>query len=65
MRMDKVLNGVTGGNDLGGRGTVKQLAGHVGFDSLPDQLVNKSLQNGFCFNIMCIGETGIGKNMFK
>jgi len=62
MRMDKVLNGVTGGNDLGGRGTVKQLAGHVGFDSLPDQLVNKSLQNGFCFNIMCIGETGIGKS---
>lgn len=62
MRMDKVLNGVTGGKDLGGRGAVKQLAGHVGFDSLPDQLVNKSLQNGFCFNIMCIGETGIGKS---
>ena len=62
MRMDKVLNGVSEGKDVGGgRGTVKQLAGHVGFDSLPDQLVNKSLQNGFCFNIMCIGETGIGK----
>jgi len=56
------LNGVTEGNDLGGRGNVKKLAGHVGFDSLPDQLVNKSLQNGFCFNIMCIGETGIGKS---
>lgn len=32
-----------------------KLAGHVGFDSLPDQLVNKSVQNGFVFNIMCIG----------
>lgn len=33
-----------------------KLAGHVGFDSLPDQLVNKSVQNGFVFNIMCIGK---------
>lgn len=31
------------------------LAGHVGFDSLPDQLVNKSIFQGFCFNILCIG----------
>ncbi|XP_054887663.1 septin 10 [Poeciliopsis prolifica] len=38
------------------------LAGHVGFDSLPDQLVNKSISQGFCFNILCIGETGIGKS---
>lgn len=33
-----------------------KLSGHVGFDSLPDQLVNKSVQNGFVFNILCIGE---------
>lgn len=39
-----------------------KLAGHVGFDSLPDQLVNKSVQGGFAFNIMCIGETGLGKS---
>lgn len=39
-----------------------KLAGHVGFDSLPNQLVNKSVQNGFAFNIMCIGETGLGKS---
>lgn len=32
-----------------------KLSGHVGFDSLPDQLVNKSVQNGFVFNIICIG----------
>ncbi|KAM4699040.1 septin-10-like isoform 1-T1 [Discoglossus pictus] len=38
------------------------LAGHVGFDSLPDQLVNKSIHQGFCFNILCVGETGIGKS---
>jgi len=38
------------------------LAGHVGFDSLPDQLVNKITHQGFCFNILCIGETGVGKS---
>ncbi|XP_032082068.1 septin-10 isoform X1 [Thamnophis elegans] len=38
------------------------LSGHVGFDSLPDQLVNKSIHQGFCFNILSIGETGIGKS---
>nr|XP_033783237.1 septin-8 isoform X1 [Geotrypetes seraphini] len=38
------------------------LGGHVGFDSLPDQLVNKSVNQGFCFNILCVGETGIGKS---
>ncbi|XP_069129148.1 septin-11-like [Argopecten irradians] len=38
------------------------LNGHVGFDSLPDQLVNKSVSQGFCFNILCLGETGIGKS---
>ncbi|XP_055495633.1 septin-11 isoform X3 [Leucoraja erinacea] len=38
------------------------LSGHVGFDSLPDQLVNKSTTHGFCFNILCVGETGIGKS---
>ncbi|KAK5864576.1 hypothetical protein PBY51_015808 [Eleginops maclovinus] len=38
------------------------LAGHVGFDSMPDQLVNKSVNHGFCFNILCVGETGLGKS---
>ena len=32
------------------------LSGHVGFDSLPDQLVNKSVSQGFCFNILCVGQ---------
>lgn len=39
-----------------------KLNGHVGFDSLPDQLVSKHVQQGFSFNILCIGETGIGKS---
>jgi len=39
-----------------------KLGGHVGFDSLPDQLVNKSVQSGFSFNILSIGETGVGKS---
>ncbi|NP_001077035.1 septin-8-B [Danio rerio] len=38
------------------------LSGHVGFDSLPDQLVSKSVSQGFSFNILCVGETGIGKS---
>ncbi|XP_067103395.1 septin-8-A-like isoform X2 [Osmerus mordax] len=39
-----------------------ELGGRVGFDSLPDQLVSKSVTQGFCFNILCVGETGIGKS---
>ncbi|KFQ46346.1 Septin-10, partial [Nestor notabilis] len=38
------------------------LSGHVGFSSLPDQLVKKSISRGFCFNILCVGETGSGKS---
>ncbi|KAJ8266053.1 hypothetical protein GJAV_G00125370 [Gymnothorax javanicus] len=38
------------------------LSGHVGFDSMPDQLVNKCVSSGFCFNILCVGETGLGKS---
>ncbi|KAG5444871.1 cell division protein [Opisthorchis viverrini] len=36
--------------------------GRVGFDSIPDQLVNKAISQGFAFNILCVGETGIGKS---
>lgn len=28
----------------------------MGFDSLPDQLVNKCVNKGFDFNILCIGK---------
>ncbi|XP_055462119.1 septin-14 [Psammomys obesus] len=36
--------------------------GHFGFECLPTQLVSKSIQKGFSFNILCVGETGIGKS---
>ena len=39
-----------------------RLSGKVGFDSLPDQMVTKSTMKGFDFNILCVGETGIGKS---
>ncbi|PIC28627.1 hypothetical protein B9Z55_020478 [Caenorhabditis nigoni] len=42
-------------------GRVMQLNGHVGFDSLPHQLVKKAVEAGFQFNLMCVGETGMGK----
>jgi len=48
--------------ELNNGNRVLNLSGHVGFDSLPDQLVNKATSQGFCFNILCIGETGIGKS---
>jgi len=41
---------------------LKQLSGHVGFDRLPDQVVNRSLRQGFQFNILLVGDTGIGKS---
>ncbi len=37
-----------------------RLSGHVGFDSLPDQLVNKCVNKGFDFNVLCIGECIMG-----
>ena len=43
----------------GADGRQLRLAGHVGFDSLPDQLVNKSVNRGFAFNILCIGKSEI------
>lgn len=29
---------------------------HFGFECLPHQLVNKSIQQGFSFNILCVGK---------
>jgi septin family protein len=38
------------------------LKGYVGFDKLANQFVAKCVRDGFAFNILCIGETGIGKS---
>merc|ERR1712079_256621 len=53
-----------GGSGGGGVGKMRNLSlgGHVGINSLPDQLVNQSVTAGFTFNVMCIGETGLGKS---
>uniref|UniRef100_A0A8C7ZXA6 Septin n=1 Tax=Oryzias sinensis TaxID=183150 RepID=A0A8C7ZXA6_9TELE len=39
-----------------------ELSGHVGLRSLPDQLVKRAVKQGYSFNILCVGETGIGKS---
>lgn len=64
MTTDDLENGGAGDhiNDIMDEVRNLHLAGHVGFDSLPDQLVNKATNQGFCFNILCVGETGIGKS---
>ncbi|KAI3385059.1 hypothetical protein SNEBB_005707 [Seison nebaliae] len=36
--------------------------GEVGFGTLPDQVVDNCVSKGFHFNLMLIGETGIGKS---
>ncbi len=40
----------------GNTGRGLEQTGNVGFDSLPDQLVNKAVNKGFDFNILCIGK---------
>lgn len=42
-----------------------ELGGHVGFDSLPDQLVSKSVAQGFCFNILCVGMSACHRTLCK
>ncbi len=39
-----------------------KLKGYVGFDKIADQYVAKFSKTGFAFNILCIGDTGIGKS---
>lgn len=52
-----VIDGVADRSCSQGEGArAVPLSGHVGFDSMPDQLVNKSVNHGFCFNILCVGE---------
>lgn len=35
---------------------------HVGFDSITQQIEKKLLKRGFQFNVMCVGQTGLGKS---
>lgn len=38
------------------------LNGYVGFDTITQQIEKKSLKRGFQFNIMVVGQTGLGKS---
>ncbi|KAL7287889.1 hypothetical protein TKK_0017952 [Trichogramma kaykai] len=38
------------------------LPGHVGLASLPEQFMKSVTRNGFVFNLLCVGETGLGKS---
>jgi len=38
------------------------MSGYVGFDSLTKQLETKLLRRGFQFNVMVVGQTGLGKS---
>ncbi|KAG5518276.1 hypothetical protein PMAC_003072 [Pneumocystis sp. 'macacae'] len=39
-----------------------QLGGYVGFDSITKQIERKLVRRGFQFNIICVGQTGLGKS---
>ena len=41
---------------------ILQPSDYVGFDSLPEQYVNRTIRDGFVFNVMVIGATGVGKS---
>ncbi|XP_066130825.1 septin-14 [Saccopteryx bilineata] len=36
--------------------------GHFGYECLPLQMMNRAIKRGFSFNILCVGETGLGKS---
>lgn len=38
------------------------LQSHIGIETLPDQLKKRIMQKGFEFNIMVVGESGLGKS---
>lgn len=44
--------------------TIRELVSSekLGIDSLPEQLMKKRIEEGFVFNVLLIGETGIGKS---
>ncbi|QSL64420.1 hypothetical protein MERGE_001721 [Pneumocystis wakefieldiae] len=40
----------------------RKLTGYVGFANLPNQWYRKSIKKGFVFNLMVVGESGLGKS---
>lgn len=45
-----------------GRTEITPLGSYVGFDSITSQIERKLLKRGFQFNIICVGQTGLGKS---
>ena len=42
--------------------TPKKCIGYVGFANLPNQVYRKAVKSGFNFNLMVVGESGLGKS---
>ncbi len=40
----------------------RKLTGYVGFANFPNQWHRKSVKKGFSFNLMVVGESGLGKS---
>ena len=38
------------------------LQSHIGIETLPDQLKRRIMRKGFEFNVMVVGESGLGKS---
>jgi hypothetical protein len=58
----KSQNNGTGSQNGGNGYRVLKPEGYVGVDSLPEQFVSRIVRDGFGFNIMCLGQTGVGKS---
>lgn len=58
----KCLLGVYGNEKKDSDGIKLDLRGHVGFDGIPDQIVNKATESGFHLNLLVVGHTACGKS---
>ncbi|CAF3531305.1 unnamed protein product [Adineta steineri] len=43
---------------------IREISSNVGFVSLPDQVHRRSIKKGFEFNLMVVGQSGLGKSTF-
>ncbi|CAF1256640.1 unnamed protein product, partial [Didymodactylos carnosus] len=43
---------------------IREISSNVGFVSLPDQVHRRAVKRGFEFNLMVIGQSGLGKSTF-
>ncbi|CAH8451869.1 unnamed protein product [Schistosoma curassoni] len=43
---------------------ISSVEGYVGYSNLPNQIYRKAVRKGFEFNILVVGESGVGKSTF-